>query len=454
MIKGRDLALRTLMLMEKRQAFSNIALSRALAETGIGEGVETALATELLYGVLRWRGAIDYIIDRRSRHPVTKLTLPIKNILRLGIYQLYFLTRVPAYAVVDESVRAARRYAHKGVAGLVNAILRHLPADIEDNDWPDCHEDPIGYISARHSHPVWMVERWITAYGFDGALSICQANNERPPLTLRTNLLKTTSEELGRSLAEKGYQVSSGRLFPEALNLATGAGIWNTPEYIEGLFQPQDEASMCVAHALTPMPGQNVLDLCSAPGGKSTHVAELMANRGRILSVDINAARLRLVHANAARLGIGIIDTLQMDAREVTGKVNERFDAVMADAPCTGTGSLRRKPEIKWRLLPEKLQELPELQTAILNEAARAVRPGGILVYSVCSIEPEEGSDIISSFLAANREYMPLDLSRRLPVCLHDGQLTTAGTLRLLPGVHGTDGFFLAAMRRRADNDS
>jgi len=469
-MSGRELALRTLMLMEKRQAFSNIALSRALAETGTGEGAEAALATELLYGVLRWMGAIDYIIDRYSRYPVAKLTLPIRNILRLAVYQVYFLSRIPSYAAVDEAVRAAKRYGHRGTVGLVNAVLRRLPPDMDDNEWPDRQAEPVAYLSTRQSHPAWMVERWISAYGFEGALSICRANNEHPPLTLRTNVLRTAPDKLRCSLAEKGYHVADGRLFPEALNLAEGIGLWSTPEYAEGLFQPQDEASMCVAHALSPLPGQSVLDLCSAPGGKSTHVAEMMADTGHVLSVDINAARLGLVRANAVRLGIGIIDTLQLDAREFTRHVSDLFDAVMVDAPCTGTGVLRRKPEIKWRLVPEKLHELPELQTAILSEAARAVRPGGTLVYSTCSIEPEEGIEIIDDFLRTNAAYGLVDLSERLPSCLHmdlspttnNRQPTTAsaleerrsipaGILRLLPGEHGTDGFFLAAMRR-SDN--
>ena len=439
--QARYEALHILMRVERDRAFADIALEHALERARL-DPRDAALCTEIVYGTLRWRRHLDWRLDPHLNRPLAKLDPWVRALLRLTVYQLVFLDRVPRWAAVDEAVSVARLKSRvPGPAEFVNAVLRSFtraPAP------PRPPTDPIEAASVHWSFPDWMAARWITRYGPDGAERLMAALNERPPVTIRANTLRISREDLAARLRDEELaETDPTALAPEGLTVRRGAvGRWAA--FVSGWCSIQDEASMLIARLLDPQPGELVADTCAAPGTKTTHLAQLMGNRGRIVAMDPNAARLRLLAQGATRLGVSIVEAHTGGVAAVSGRWKSRCDRVLVDAPCSNLGVLRRNPDMKWKREEADLARLAEKQRGILTAAATLAKPGGRLVYATCSLEPEENDDVVRAFLEAHTDWR-VDAPADFPVA-PDGD----GVIRCLPHVHGTDGFTAVRLVRAA----
>lgn len=438
---GREIALQVLKEVDENGAYANIALSHILEQYRPAP-LERRFITELVYGTIKARNTLDWIIEKFSNRPLAKMTVWVRNVLRMGVYQLLYLERVPPSAACNEAVNLTKRYGHQGTAKFVNGVLRTVARQKTDIRFPVLEEDPVQHIALQFSHPAWMVERWLARFGSEETMRVCQANNETPPLSVRTNTLKITRAELRDKLEKEGLLVEESHWAPEGLILDGFSALGQLAALQEGLFQVQDESSMLVAHVLDPQPGEFIIDACGAPGGKTTHIAQKMNNEGRIFSLDIHAHKLRLIGENCQRLGVDIVETKAMDARCMHEHIHGQADRVLVDAPCSGLGVLRRKPDARWRKTPEMIRELPKLQQEILTSAAQCVKPGGILVYSTCTIEAEENENVIRCFLEGNPAFSLEPAGKFLPVARQEEMV------QLFPQRDGIDGFFIARMKR------
>jgi len=437
--QSRFEALRILVRVEEDRAFADIVLEHALDHARL-DPRDAALCTELVYGTLRWRRHLDWRLAPHLNRPLDKLDPWVRALLRLTTYQLFFLDRVPRWAAVDEAVSLAKLKSRTaGPPEFVNAVLRSLT---RATGAPPLPSSPVAALATRCAFPDWIAGRWIARYGAPDAEALMVASNDRPPTTIRVNALRTSREALAaRVRDEELASVRPTELAPEGLIVDHGAvGRWTA--FAEGHFTIQDEASMLVARLLDPKPGELVADTCAAPGTKATHLAELMENRGRIVAIDPQAARLKLVGKAAARLGISIIEAHLGGAAALAGRWRGKCDRVLVDAPCSNLGVLRRNPDVKWRRTEEDLRRLQEKQRTILAAAASMVKPGGRLVYATCSLEPDENEAVIGALLDGAGEWRP-DPPEAFPVAA-DAQ----GFVRLLPHRHGTDGFTAIRLRR------
>jgi 16S rRNA (cytosine967-C5)-methyltransferase len=444
--KAREAALEILKEIEEKGVYLNLVLNRLLSRQSF-PGAERTLLTELSYGVIQRLNTLDWVITLYLTHPLEKLTPWVRNILRLGAYQLLYLERVPDSAAVDESVKLAHRYGHKGVAGLVNAVLRKISASKETLPWPERDKDPGLYLSLRYSYPLWMVQRWLKNMGFAETEAFCAAGNLAPPLTVRVNTLRLSKNELKRTLAREGVEATDCRYAVDGLELKLSGRLTDLDGFREGLFQVQGEASMLAAPLLNPQPGETVLDLCSAPGGKTAHMAALMQNQGEIVATDLYPHRLKLVQETAKKYRINIIYPEKLDGRSLPPDKKGAFQRVLLDVPCSGHGVIRRKGDLKWRRKPEDIASLSMLQLQLLKEAFKALNPGGVLLYSACTIEPEETTNVIETFLAQEPSAQPAMLSPLLPAELRSEEIQ--GRIFLWPHKHNLDGFFLARIRKK-----
>jgi len=437
--QSRYEALQILVRVEQDRAFADIALEHALERSAL-EPRDAALCTELVYGTIRWQRHLDWRLGPHLRRGMPKLDPWVRALLRLTAYQIYFLDRVPRYAAVDEAVSVARLKSRTpGPAEFVNAVLRSLT---RASGAPPVPASPVEAAGVRWSFPDWLVERWIARHGAEDAAALMAASNERPPVAVRANRLRTSRDALAARLrADEAADTRPSALAPEGLVVRGGApGRWRA--FAEGWCTVQDEASMTVARLLDPQPGERVADCCAAPGTKATHLAELMDDRGSIVAMDPQAARLKLVERAAGRLGVTIIETRVGSAESLGPRSPGRFDRVLVDAPCSNLGVLRRNPEVKWRRTEDDLRRLSAKQQAILDAAAAMARPGGVLVYATCSMEPEENEEVVGPFLARHPDWS-VD-----PPAGHPGALDASGFVRFLPHRHGTDGFTAVRLRR------
>ena len=353
---------------------------------------ERAFAMELVYGVLRWRIKIDWIIDLKARIKTKKMEHRVLNTVRLGVYQLLFLSKVPPHAVIDESVKLLSS-SDRRKGGFVNALLRGIDDGRKGIIFPNLKESPARYLSVVHSHPEWLIKRWLKRYGTSETIALCQANNRRPSPTLRTNTLCTTRERLLENLLNNGIQAEPSRFSPIGINIKERPAV---PLGLAPEFYLQDEASQLVPYLLAPEPGEVILDACAAPGGKATELAQLMGNKGKIYAMDISSQRLHVIEEIASRLGATIISAVRGDAlKQIEFAPPGGFDAILIDAPCSGLGVVRRNPDIKHRKREEDIERLGRLQSAILENLAVSLRDGGRIVFSTCSLEPEENEEVI-----------------------------------------------------------
>ncbi len=422
--------------VEERQSFASVLVA-SLDEAELSQR-DRALAQEITLGVLRWQRELDYFIARYAGRPVEKLDPPVRIALRMGIYQLRHLTRVPQRAAVNESVNLVKRARLKSAAPMVNAVLRRAANHLEDPAGEGI-EDLIERKSVEVSHPRWMLERWMKLLGDSEAFSLAAANNELPPVVFRVNTLRASEDETLRALEAEGVGVQPSEFVPHAF-IARGAASSVARLAASGDLYIQDEASQMVSLILEAKPGHRILDLCAAPGSKSSHLAALTFDESWIVACDIHPHRLSTLASTCRRLGVNSIDAVALDARRDL-PFGEKFDRVLVDAPCSGTGTLRRNPEIKWRLASQDIDRLSELQTALLHHASPLVAPRGRLVYSTCSMEAEENEEVIRRFLASNTEF------RLIEPRAHPSSVT-GKFLRTFPHRHNSDGFFAAVMER------
>ncbi len=431
-----------------REDFSiEAAVDRAGIDS-LGEA-DRGLAFELVHGVVRNRAWLDAAIGQKARRGPESLAPVVRDILGMALYQVEFLDRVPDHAAVFEAVDLAKKFAPRGSDRLVNAVLRAYLRD-RSVSLPDPERDPVGRLSVLYSHPAWMVRRWIGRLGLEETERLLKANNERPPLVLRANRLCGTREDLLKRLAESGVPSRPGAYSPDAVILEKG-GV--RPDrlsgWAEGLFTVQDEGAQMVSLLVDPRPGEKVLDACAAPGGKALHLASLMGNKGEIVAADPSAERLSLIKETSARLGSGIVTPVASDAIGLARIFSESsFDRILVDAPCSGTGVLRRHPEGKWRKVEDMIGGFSSLQRKILSAVAPLLKTGGRLVFATCSLEPEEGEDLgpwVSGHLPG---FVPVDVSSIFPSGAK-GLTTPEGFLRTWPHRHGTDGFFAAVWEKR-----
>lgn len=406
--KTREIALKTLYKIEKEQAYSNIVLNEEIKQNrpNLNEK-DIGLISEIVYGVTTWRLTLDEIIKKHSKIKLKKISTWILNILRMGIYQIIFLDKIPKSAAVNESVNLAKRYGHSSSSNFVNAILRK----IEKTDYEELSEisDDIGRISKTTSMPEWIIKELLKNNNIKKVEEICKNSNSKPQITIRVNTLKITKKDLIKKLEEQKIQYQEinikESLAEDFLILNKVKNIENLDLFKNGYFTIQDISAGLTAKILNPQPGELVLDACSAPGGKTTYMAELMKNRGNIEAWDIHEHRTRLVEQNAKRLGIEIIKTQVKDSSIYQEKLNEKFDKILLDVPCLGIGVIKRKPDIKWQRKIEDIEEITKIQKTILENCSKYLKPGGDLVYSTCSILKEENEDIISNFLNNNTDF-------------------------------------------------
>lgn len=386
---------------------------------------------QLVLGVVRWQGRIDWIIDCFARRPISSCSPWARQLLRLGAYQILWLDRVPPRAAVHTSVELAKRFAHRGVADLVNAVLRRVATSAPRIPYPSRGEDLAAYLSVYHSHPRWLVERWLNRWGEAATEALLQADNRQPPIYIRLNPRRADRPPAGA--------LPAGPL-PGFFAVDEPEGLFHSPEHGAGHFQVQDINAGLPAALLQPRPGERLLDACSAPGGKATQLAIAMQDRGLVVAADLSPGRLRRVRENAARLGLRSIRALVEDAR---AGHSGPFDRILVDAPCSATGTLARNPDARWRKRPEQLPGLAALQYAILRQAFARLRPGGVLVYSTCSLEEEENSGVVERFLAATPQ------ARLEPAAAFFPGVPWAGAyVQTLPGREPGDGSFAARIRQ------
>lgn len=445
-LASRKIAVEVLMKVELEGAFANLALQSAFKQHALSER-DRAFVTALVQGSTRHIVELDRVIEQHSTRPLSKMTPALRALLRCAFFQLIYMDDIPVSAVVNTAVQIARKTGHEGSARFTNGVLRSFKSKSDSK--PD------------YSVPEWLVERWKSNFGEEETNALLKHSQEIPTLTLRVNESAITPEGLMRIFTEKGMKVEQSKLVPSCLNIldkgSVSGPVSKMPGYNEGLFAVQDEASALVALVVAPSPGQTVLDLCSAPGGKALHMGELMENKGRVVAADVNQKRLNLIAPERRRLGLTNVETVQADGRYFIPQTT--FDSILIDAPCTGTGVINRRTDLSQRRKKEDLDELIEIQRELLNNAARFLKPGGVLVYSTCSIEPEENRQNIEEFLRTHHEYRAeplwdylnseiISLWRTEPHWQETSEQIDSGMLQLLPSRHLSSGFFISRLRR------
>ncbi|MDW7728534.1 MAG: 16S rRNA (cytosine(967)-C(5))-methyltransferase RsmB [Bacillota bacterium] len=443
---ARETALRALVRFEKDRAYLNLILPSVVNSL---PPEEKALTVKLASGTIQHLNTIDWALNLYSNTKTEKMTPWIRNLLRLGAFQLLYLDRIPAYAAINESVCLAGRYGHKGVAGLTNALLRKISREADSLPWPDPESDQAAFFSLRHSIPLWLTKKMLIRFEPDQVENWCRAVNEKPALSIRPNLLRIKPDELIGRLAGEGVKAVHSPVVPGMLRLPQGGfSPAATKTFREGLYTVQGESSALVAPLLALSCSDTVVDLCSAPGGKTTHLAELMRNEGTVFAVELHRTRLDLVEKAARRLGLKNIIPLNTDGRLIGSCNLKPPQAVLVDAPCSGLGVIARLPEIKWRRSGEDLPEIQKQQLQLLTAAADILPSGGKLLYSVCTTEPEETTMVVDLFNNSRINFTAKPVVPLLPPALQLDQDNNI-TATIWPHRHGLDGFFIALWQKR-----
>jgi 16S rRNA (cytosine967-C5)-methyltransferase len=444
----RSLASHILTRVDEERAFAEPLLDSFLSRGLPASPQDRGLLTQLVYGTLRMRNRIDWIIQTLYKGDFVSMETGLKNILRVAIYQIIFTDRIPSYAAVDEAVKITKK-EHPGRHGLANGILRNAIRKMEKIRYPLFDNDPELYISVWHSHPLWLVKKWTREIGADATLELCRSNNEIPPTTLRVNELKTDRPHVIERLSAERAEARPTRFSPDGVEVSgLSTTVGETSLFRDGFIQFQDEASQLVSHLLDPQPGDRILDVCAGFGIKTTHVAALMKNRGAILALDIKGKKVERLKELSRRMGAAIIECMVGDAtRDIGEQYHKKFDRVLVDAPCSGLGTVRRKPEIKWHAGKRDIMTMSALQKKILNTSVRYLKKGGILAYSTCAITREENEEVIRDFLKKNNGFRCMRPSREAIRKLIDGE----GFLRTYPHRDGMDGFFGALLAKEVE---
>ena len=408
---AREIVLSALYKMEQEGAYFNIVLKETLNRVS---DTDRRFATELMYGVIKRRLTLDYIIMRFSKIKMKKMTPWVRNILRMGIYQIYFMDKIPHSAACNESVKQAKKHAHTSAVRFVNGVLRNAARGIDTIEYPS-KENTVEYLSIFYSYPQWMVEKLLSQYGKDECEKILKACNAPSSPTLRVNRLKNNREELAERLQTEGIQTKNDELLPDCLHIEGRLNINRSSAYQDGRYSLQGIGSMQAVLSLDPKPSEIVMDICAAPGGKSCYIAERMQNQGEVFAFDLHPHKIPLIEQSAARLGIDIITAQTQDGTHLMPQYKERADRVLADVPCSGLGVIASKPDIKWTHQESDIAALAEIQSQILDNACEYVKPGGILLYSTCTILKEENEEQVSRFLARHTEFKKCEEKLLLP---------------------------------------
>jgi 16S rRNA (cytosine967-C5)-methyltransferase len=411
---------------------------------------DRAFLVHLVQGVLRWQRRLDWIIEQSSDFPIKKITSPVLNILRLALYQIYYMDRVPESAAVNEAVNQAKKSGARYIVSYVNGILRNICKKKDDVDFPDPDANLVLYLSVFYAYPEWLVDKWLNEWGRDFTEELLWAENRVPSLTIRVNRLRLGRTALIKQLEEEGVRGRQTYFSPDGILLEDFKGrIDELASFRKGLFQVQDEAAQITSHILNPRPGQVILDVCAGLGGKSSHLAELMADKGQVLALDINLQRLVSLVKNSKRLSIKGIQPFVADASgSLSSHLRSKFDGIVVDAPCSGLGVLSRHPDGKWHRTEGDIRRLAVVQEMILNEAAFLLKTGGKMLYVTCTISREENEEVVQRCLAKNRDLRLENIKDHAPEWGHD-LVDKEGFLRTFPHEHHMDGFFSALFMKK-----
>ena len=438
---AREIALLALSACERQGAWSDGFLKKTLREAGL-DNRDAALATRLCFGVLQNRLLLDFYIGKFSTTRPEKMEIKVRNALRLGVYQMAFMTKIPHNAAVNESVELTKKHCkNPRAAGMVNGVLRNVSRNIDRLPVIESGSRE-EYLSIRYSHPLWLVREFTALLGSEEAEALLEADNGQPPITAQINTCRATMEQTLERLAEAGVEAQPHPWLPDCLVLSGTGNLEHLTAFREGLFYIQDPAARLAVEVADPKPGMKVLDACAAPGGKTFAAAIRMGGEGEIQSCDIHAHKEKLIQAGAERLGFTCIKTAVMDGKKHRPAFENAFDVVIADVPCSGLGIIRKKPDIRYKD-PEPLAGLPEVQSAILDNVATYVKPGGVLLYATCTLLERENSDVVRDFLDRNKDFTLEKFQLPEPLGRADN-----GMFTFWPQRHGTDGFFIAKLRR------
>lgn len=453
MSDSRQLALNALRQIHQQDAYADVAVDRCLSRSSLAER-DRRLFTELVYGIVRRQRTLDGAIDQLAKKPAAQQPPDLRLILQIGLYQLLFLDHIPASAAIHTTVELAKKNRFAGLSGFVNGLLRQCDRQLVQAK--DAGKDPIEALlpvqssevtrlGMRHSYPDWIVQQWLEQFGQEETQQLCNWMNQPPHLDIRVNTLRSNREDVIKALAEIGVTATPIDSLPQGLRLSHSPGSVKTlPGFESGEWIVQDASAQLVSYLVDPQPGEVIVDACAAPGGKTLHLAELMGDRGTVYACDRTASRLKKLQQNLDRLGLKSVHIIEGDSRSLPQFVNQ-CDRVLVDAPCSGLGTLHRHADARWRQTPESVAGLAQLQQEILTHAATWVKPGGVLIYSTCTLHPIENEQTIAAFLQAHPQWQIEPPAQSFPA---RSLVSESGWIRVLPHQHNMDGFFMVRLRK------
>ena len=437
----RQHVLKLLDRWEKSDAYADILLEKLFDQNKISTQ-DRALIQEIFFGVIRWRKRLDWIIEQFFQGSIKKSPRFVRQILQSSLYQLIYLDRIPSYAIINEAVKIAKFKGGRYWSGKINAILRNFLNNQNKFEFPDISKTPVEAIAIQYSFPRWIVERWIKRWGVNETIALCTANNNRPHITLRVNSSKIKPQKFEEKLSELNVKVVSSKYSENFFRADTLPTLSQFKLFQQGYFSIQDESAGLACQLLQPEPGETIIDLCAAPGGKTAYLNELSKNKANIYSIDLNFSRLKLVRESLKRPGFSTSRLIQGDARNFSCKL---VDKIIVDVPCSGLGVIAKRVDLRWRRKPEQIGELTKIQLDILRNAASLVKSGGSIVYSTCTIEPEENEEIITKFLSENKQFQIDSARSYVPEIFTTGE----GYVYTFPHKHGIDGSFAVRLQKR-----
>lgn len=439
----RGTSVKILNRIERTDSYLDKLLDVELRSTEVAD-VDKSLLAEIVHGVMRWQGRLDWVLNGFTHGNFSKSEVNIKNALRVALYQIMFLTQVPHYAAVNEAVEFIKKIRGEKAANLVNAVLRNIIRSLDGIHYPKIEDDLLQYLAVYYAHPLWMVKRWAARFEREDLEKLLIANNEIPGLTLRINKVKIAPTEFLSLLDKQQVHYTGSAFIDYFVKVKSLGGISQLNIFQSGYFSIQDESAALPVLLLDPQKGERVIDMCAAPGGKTTYIAEIMNNEGEILAVDKYESKLKLITSSCERLGLHNVKAIIADSNELS---TPQADKVIVDAPCSGLGALRKKPDMKWKREPEDIPRIVPQQRRLLESGAKLVKPGGVLVYSTCTMEPEENGELILSFLAQHQEFKIDDASR----FVNHSVVTEKGWVETFPHRHHIDGSFAVRMIKTGD---
>ena len=440
----RGIAVKILNRIDRTDAYLDKMLDIEFRQNDLS-GPDRALLYEIVHGVIRNLGRIDWVLTGFYKGQFSKCIPNVKNAMRVALYQILFLDKVPEYAAVNEAVEFVKKLQGKNSADLTNAVLRNIIRNKKGIRYPDRDEDLPNYFAAYYSHPSWLVKRWMKRYGDEFAEELLQANNEKPKMYLRINRLKTNTDEFKKLLDSVQLDYYSSKIIPDFVQLKNLSNITDWEYFEKGYFTIQDKSTAFSCYLLDVKPHERVLDLFAAPGGKTSLLADIMNNEGKITAIDKYESRLKMLEKNLERLGVKNVSLVEADAFEFEDE--EKFDKILLDVPCSGLGTITKKPDIKWKRSVADIRKLSAIQPELLAKGASLLKPGGELVYSTCTIEPEENFEIVKCFLEKNQQFELIDARNYFA----ENFITEYGCVQTYPNKHGMDGAFAAKLKLKTN---